>query len=190
MKQWQLALTTVLERIATYQLTWMVVGSVASVIRGCQFDPRDLDLLVPDYPSLEQLADLVHHSVAPSEKPSIQTQEFSGGFKWHKLYWDKEGFAIDASFIESGGDIPDSEDGDGVWEGGKLIWQFIEQVNYAGYLVPVPPLSVQLESQLRRERLDRAQEIRHVMQAQGYSQTLARRCLSKEHYLYLTSDRT
>ena len=102
-EKWQIALEIVSESLATSQLTWMVVGSAASAIRGCNFEPRDLDLLVPDYPSLEQLGDLVHPRIDNLEKPSINTQEFPGGFKWHKLIWNIEGYGIDASFIESGG---------------------------------------------------------------------------------------
>jgi hypothetical protein len=140
---------------------------------------------VPDYASLEKLAEIISRLPADSEPEAIQTQEFPGWFKWHKLYWHKDGFQTDISFIESGGGIPDAEDGAGVWEGGKLIWNFIEQVDFEGYAIPVPPLCVQLESQLRREQLDRAQDIKRVLYTQGYDKDLARRCMSTQHFAYL-----
>jgi hypothetical protein len=84
MKKWQMALKTVCKALAPQPVPWMVVGSVASAIRGCDFEPRDLDLLVPDYPSLEQLASLITPQLAGAENSTIQTQEFPGGFKWHK----------------------------------------------------------------------------------------------------------
>jgi hypothetical protein len=185
MKSWQLALDAVCEALAGQPIHWLVVGSVASAIRGCEFEPNDLDLLVPDYSSLEQWAALLDSHPACTDLTAIQTQEFPGGFRWHKLYWQQNGFPTDASFIESGGGIPDAEDGAGVWEGGKLIWPLVEQADFQGHAVPVPPLSVQLESQLRRREADKAAEVKRIMQAQGYDQALARRCLSTENYRYL-----
>jgi hypothetical protein len=190
MKKWQMTLKTICEALDQQPITWIVVGSVASAIRGCAFEPRDLDLLAPDYASLEQLASLVTAQLGETENEPILTQEFPGGFKWHKRFWHADGFEIDASFIESGGGIPDSEDGSGVWEGGKLIWKYVEGANFEGFRVPVPPLCVQLESQLRRGQAEKAQEVRRVLLAQGYDRDLARRCLSPEGFAYLTASLT
>ncbi len=96
------------------------------------------------------------------------------------------GFPIDASYIESGGGIPDSPDGAGVWEGGVHVWKYQEEVRTERGHVPVPHLSVQLESQLRRGMLARAAVIKQILRQRGYTDAIAKQCLSQENYQYLT----
>jgi hypothetical protein len=48
--------------------------------------------------------------------------------------------------------------------------------------VPVVPLEIQLESQLRRDREDRAQEIASVIRRRGADAVWLRKALSAKHY--------
>jgi hypothetical protein len=187
MKRWKSALETVAGSILSTKISWMVVGSVASVLRGCRFEPNDLDILLPDLASLRLLGDKMDAFIRKDTGTEIQTEEFPDGFKWHKLLWHKDDFRIDASFIESGGGILDSENGYRAWEGGVFAWKYIEMIEFEAHTIPVPNLCVQLESQLRRGRLDRAEEIKRVLNARGYSRNTAKICLSSQNFNYLVS---
>lgn len=186
MKAWQSALALVSAALAQADIDWLVVGSVASVLHGCPFEPNDLDLLFPDLVTLQLAERAINQALAIAEESAIQTQTF-GEFKWHKRYWQLNGFPIDASYIESGGGIPDSPDGAGVWEGGVHVWKYREEIRTERGYVPVPHLSVQLESQLRRGMLARAAVIKQLLRERDDNDEIAQRCLSRENYQYLRS---
>jgi len=185
MSDWTPALRLAAETLASRDLDWLVVGSAASALRGCAFAPNDLDLLFPDLATLSLAARLLDEALDSAERHPIITQTWSSGFRWHKLRLEIGGFPLDASYIESGGGIPDSPDGDGIWEGGFHVWNYIERVPFEGLLVPVPHLCIQLESQLRRALPDRAAEIRRVLELRGYDREIAARCLSQENFRFL-----
>lgn len=183
MTQWQAALNLVSQALAQTNIEWLLVGSVASALQGCPFEPNDLDLLFPDFASLQLAGEKIDQALAFVGDSAIQTQAF-GEFKWHKRYWNLDGFPIDASYIESGGGIPDSTTGEGVWEGGVHVWNYVEKVSG----MPVPHLCIQLESQLRREMLDRAAVIKQLLRQRGYDAEIAQQCLSRQNYQYLIQD--
>ena len=185
---WRIALEVVAGALADAPFTWIVVGSVASTLRGCDFEPGDLDLLVTSYGSLQLMGERLD-PIAGQRESEILTQEFPGGFKWHKLYWELSGVKIDASFIESGGGIPDGENGEGVWEGGVYVWNYLETVDFKDHAIPVPNLCIQLESQLRMNRMERAAETRRVLRMRGYDVETAGKCLSTQNLAYLLEAR-
>jgi hypothetical protein len=113
--------------------------------------------------------------------PAILSERFPSGFEWHKVQHDVEGFPVDAVYIASGGDIPDSTEGEGVWEGGPLAWSLSRSVSFHEFTVAVAPLEIQLESQLRRGRAKKAEAIVSVLAQRGYDPALLRQCLSREH---------
>jgi hypothetical protein len=139
---------------------WLVVGSVASVLQGCRFEPRDLDILVTSREDLDHC--VAHLLTAPGvvslEDPPIYSEKF-GDFEWHKAQFEIDGFLTELVYIASGGGIPDSIEGDGIWEGGKIVWSYAKTVPFHGLSVPITPLEIQLESQLRRGVTEKADEI-------------------------------
>ncbi|MFN3650585.1 MAG: hypothetical protein ACK47B_13495 [Armatimonadota bacterium] len=159
---------------------WVVVGSVASVVQGCEMTPRDLDLIFPSLDALRRAVVLLSQAEeVPS--PEIVSQSFPGGFEWHKAQWSRDGFVTEAVFIASGGGIPDSPGGDGIWEGGRHIWSRLRRISFHGERIPVVPLEIQLESQLRRGVVDRAEVIGETLRFRGYDPELLLEGLSTAH---------
>ncbi len=80
MKQWQSALALVRAALAQADIDWLVVGSVASVLHGCPFEPNDLDLLFPDLVTLQLAERAINQALAIAEESAIETQTF-GDFR-------------------------------------------------------------------------------------------------------------
>jgi hypothetical protein len=162
-------------------IAWLVVGSVASVLQGCDMEPRDLDVLFRSRDDLARYATrMAQRQCQPV--PAILCERFGAGFEWHKVQQTVQGFPVDAVYIASGGGIPDSTKGDGVWEGGPMAWSLARIVSFGELTVAVAPLEIQLESQLRRGRADRAEAIVFALRQRGCDADLLRQCLSREHF--------
>lgn len=162
---------------------WLLVGSVASVLQGCRFEPRDLDILVTSREDLDHCVAnlLTAPGVVPREDPPVYSEKF-GDFEWHKAQFEVGGFLTELVYIASGGGIPDSIEGDGIWEGGKIVWSYAKPVPFHHHSVPVAPLEIQLESQLRRGVPEKADEILSVLKQQGYDPEFLQKALSKANY--------
>jgi len=177
MAPWERALRHVTTTLDGAGAPWLIVGSVASVLQGCEMTPRDLDILFTSRDDLARYA-----ARAASLALDIREERFPGGFEWHKAHHQVDGFTVDAVYIASGGGIPDAPDGAGVWEGGPHTWDLAGEARFGEFTVLVAPLEVQLESQLRRGCEDRAQAILAVLTRRGVDAAMLRHCLAREHY--------
>lgn len=171
---------------------WIVVGSVGSVLQRAKMTPNDLDIYVRTEEELARLASLLgrYHAEGKSEcevsDPSwlssaeqpYFTQTFPSGFSWSKGKWDIAGFPVEIVQISNAVGIPDSDRGDGIWEGGRYIWESARTIAFENCRVPVVPLEIQLESNLRRNRTDRVDAIIEAMLVHGYDRELLARALS------------
>lgn len=175
--------------------TWIVVGSVGSVLQGADMIPNDLDIYVQELDDLIQLAkllepyslrtrcELAHYDnewLSSIDEPYF-TQSFPSGFTWSKGKWIIEHFSVEVVQITESAGIPDSDSGDGIWEGGKYIWSLAKNVNYENHIIPVVPLEIQLESNMRRNRQDRVNSIIHALKRNGYDKELLSIALSTTH---------
>jgi hypothetical protein len=171
---------------------WIVVGSVGSVLQGAEMTPNDLDLYVQHEDDLKQLASMMEpfHLKSKCELPYSDrawhssaeepyfTQTFPSGFSWMKGKWEIAGFPIEIVHIAQSAGIPDSADGEGIWEGGRHIWSLARRIRFATYEVPVVPLEIQLESNFRRNRPDRANAIIQTLKKHGFDRELLEKALS------------
>jgi hypothetical protein len=142
---------------------------------------RDLDILFTSEYDLKQYTNKVANYLSEPEF-SIVCQQFGSGFKWYKAQHEIGGFPVDAVYIASGGGIPDSIVGDGAWEGGPYAWRFARTVMFEQYSVQVAPLEIQLESQIRRGRLDKAEIIAERLRNTGFDPQLLEQCLSRDNF--------
>jgi hypothetical protein len=162
-------------------IPFLIVGSVASELQGCIMGTRDLDILFTSEDDLKRYTSRIA-SCMLQPQPVISCQSFDSGFKWYKAQNEIGGFLVDAVYIASGGGIPDSITGDGAWEGGPYAWRFARAVQFREYQLQAAPLEIQLESQIRRGRLDRAEIIAERLRTTGFDPTLLEQCLSRESH--------
>ncbi|MEH7436951.1 hypothetical protein V7182_05600 [Neobacillus drentensis] len=198
MSNWEKALTTICEIIFQKErsLEWILVGSVGSVLQGCEITPGDIDIYVKDQESVGQFADMLQSYSLPSkvgdkhdenwlssvEEPTF-TQTFPTGFTWTKGRWKIEGVDVEVVNISNSAGIPDSQTGDGIWEGGEYIWDLYKNVSFGPYTIRTVPLEIQLESNYRRQRQERIDAIIKAMQTYGYNEELLKKALSSKHHL-------
>jgi len=191
---WKQALKTFTELYSESGLTneWIIVGSVGSVLQHAVMTPGDLDIYVRNREDVAPIAALLkrYHvktitdvsysdsAWLSSDEEPFFTQSFSSGFTWTKGKWKIGDFQVELVHISNSAGIPDSDQGDGIWEGGKYIWELAKYVEFEGREIPVVPLEIQLESNIRRKRQDRVDAIVQALLAHGWDKELLGKALS------------
>ncbi|WP_175989271.1 hypothetical protein [Bacillus sp. Marseille-Q1617] len=174
---------------------WMIVGSVGSVLQGCDMKPGDLDIYTKSREGVEEFARLMSEYAQPAndgaesdsewlstkEEPVLH-QTFPSGFSWSKARYRINHYEVEIVHIADSAGIPDSLTGSGIWEGGQYIWNLARTTRFRGNSIRMVPLEIQLESNLRRKREDRVQSILQTMRKKGYDENLIKKALSKDHY--------
>jgi len=191
---WKQALKTFYELYSESNLTneWIIVGSVGSVMQKAIMNPNDLDIYVQNIDDVKELAQLLNEFnlktksnlsyfdvdwLSSNEEPYF-TQTFPSGFTWTKGKWKIHDFIVEVVQISNSAGIPDSVTGEGIWEGGKYIWELKKYVEFENYEIPVVPLEIQLESNIRRNRQDRTNAILNALITNGYDKELLGKALS------------
>ena len=203
MSDWQTALTKICKMYSKsdVEIEWILVGSVASVLQGCEMTPGDIDIYVKNQEGVEQFALLLeqyslctkseaadrNNWFSSVEEPTY-TETFPSGFTWTKGRWMIEEMEVEVVNISQSAGIPDSLDGDGIWEGGKYIWAFSKNLDFGSLTVPVVPLEIQLESNLRRNREERIDAIIKKLKTNGYNEAFISKALSTEHLSFFVSE--
>lgn len=195
-KSWKSALFKLCEIYfqSDIKIEWILVGSVGSVLQGCEMEPGDIDIYVKDKESVSQFAELLSEFSLPaksekrhvndwlsSEEEPIFNQTFPSGFTWTKGRWNVDGFKVEVVHISDSAGIPDSLTGDGIWEGGKYIWSYCKNVKFGEYTIPTIPLEIQLESNIRRKRQERIDSILNTIIKNGCDEELIKKALSSRN---------
>lgn len=170
-----------------------IIGSVASALQGCRVAPRDIDLLAVEPEAAHRFAGLMSaHTPAHSEHPTDHAQWLSStetplsigpdewGFFWHFGRWKVAGIEVEVAHIVAPEGFPTSEDSAGIWEAGPEIWPYVRCVPFAGTLVPVVPLEIQLQTSFARGMEERTAAILAVLRQTGYDSDLIQKALSSE----------
>lgn len=173
---------------------WAIIGSVASVLHGCQIPPNDIDFLAVKPEGVYRFAELMSAYAPPKCEypPGDDNWRSSGelpvtsgpdpyGFMWHFARWYVDSFKVEIAHIVAPRGYPTSSDGAGIWEAGPEIWPYLRNVPFADYQVPLVPLEIQLETNLKRGLKDRVEEIIAIFQRNGYDRALIQKSLSSEH---------
>ena len=178
---------------------WILVGSAASVLQGAEIEPRDIDIYVNSREEVAELSGMMSRycQEQPSRHPlyrqewfssiaePYRTESYPSGFTWTKGRWRIGAFPLEVVHIDDSGGIPDSVEGDGIWEGGRYIWEYAKPVAFSGFTIPVVPLEIQLESNLRRGREERARKIAEALKKYGCDEALLAKAISVKHQEYL-----
>lgn len=203
MSDWQTALYKICEIYSKsdIEIEWILVGSAASVLQGCEMNPGDIDIYVKNQEGVKQFARLLepyslrtkseaadrNNYLSSIEEPTY-TETFPSGFTWTKGRWMIQGMEVEVVDISQSAGIPDSLDGDGIWEGGKYIWTYSKNVDFGSHTVPVVPLEIQLESNMRRKREERIDAIMKKLKTNGYNEALILKALSTDHLSFFISE--
>lgn len=191
---WKQALKTFCDLYSESKLTnkWIIVGSVGSVLQKAIMIPNDLDIYVQNIEDVKDIAQLLKEFnlktksdlsyfdvewLSSNEEPYF-TQSFSSGFTWTKGKWKIQDFSVEVVQISNSAGIPDSDTGEGIWEGGKYIWELMKYVEFENHEIPVVPLEIQLESNIRRNRQNRIDAILNALITYDYDKDLLRKALS------------
>jgi len=170
-----------------------IIGSVASALQGCRVSPRDIDLLTIEPEAAYRFAELMSaYAPAHCEHPTDHGEWLSTaetplsigpdewGFFWHFGRWEVGGMKVEVAHIVAPEGSPTSADGAGIWEAGPEIWPHVRCVPFAGTLVPVVPLEIQLETSFARGMEERTASILTVLRQNGYDSSLIRKALDNE----------
>lgn len=175
---------------------WILVGSLASVLQGADMEPNDVDIYVKSEEDVKTLSmlmydycqlDPIHVPIShPEWRSSVElpylTQRMPSGFTWSKGRWTIHSVPLEVVQIFDSAGIPDSLEGEGIWEGGKYIWDYAKTVEFGKYNISVVPLEIQLESNLRRKREARARNIIAALEKNGYDKNLLKKAVSSKHF--------
>ncbi len=170
-----------------------IIGSVASALQGCRVSPRDLDILAVEPETTRRFAALMSaYTPAHCEHPTDHAQWLSStetplstgpdewGFFWHFGRWEIGDMKVEVAHIAAPEGFPTSEDGAGIWEAGPEIWPYVRCVPFAGTLVPVVPLEIQLQTSFARGMEERTAAIVSALRQNGYDSTLIQKALDSE----------
>lgn len=143
---WQDALCFFLERVQSTSIRWWLTGSCAACIRGIDLNPHDVDIMVDsrDIPQIEEcFADVII-------EPIINTQG-----------WLTKDFGVLFAHarIDIASDPVAALDDPEPLDCGPYAQAHLEQVNWRGFDIPVPPLSLQIAVNRKRERWERVQRM-------------------------------
>jgi hypothetical protein len=196
---WPRALEIVLqvidEPLRREQLRWAVIGSVASTLQGCHFEPGDIDILANAPETVQRIAEVMrpHTPLKPIAPPGnenwLSSQELPvnvgpdpSGAVWHFARWLIDGVKIEVAHIQAPKGFATAADGAGIWEAGPEIWPHIRFVNFANFSVPVVPLEIQLQTNLGRGRTERCREIQRVLEENAYDRELLKKSLARANW--------
>ncbi len=183
-------------RLSGLKVDWILVGSAGSVLQGCELEANDIDIYTKTESGVDQFAKIfekyAHHEKSSHSSEDVNwkssleeptfTQTFPWGFSWKKGKWMINGSEVEAVHIMNSAGIPDSMDGEGIWEGGQYIWELAKPITLNDFTFQTVPLEIQLESNLRRERTDRVAAIIQTLNRNGTNHTLLQQALSAKHY--------
>lgn len=144
---WPDALQAFVDRVAGTDIDWWLTGSCAACVRGIPLEPHDVDIMI-DSRCVEAVADQFADVLI---EPIVDT----GGWltkDFGVLFWHAR--------IDIAGDPAAVLDDPEPADCGPYARAHLEEVNWRGRVLRVPPLALQAAVNQRRGRTDRAELIR------------------------------
>lgn len=151
---WEDALDRVASRLTEHGIDWWLAGSCACCISGVALDPHDVDLLL-DSKDLAAVSDALADWII---EPIIDS---SGWVTGHF------GVAFPGARVDLAFDPQPALDNPEPSDSGPYARDHLEEVAWRGHTIKVPPLYLQLRTNLRRGRTERAALIQEVLDRRG-----------------------
>ncbi len=188
------------EGLSQSKTEWVIMGSIATYLQGIDVIPRDIDILVRSPEEVYYFAELMSEFAVKecAAKASHQHDDWQSSVDrpvaadepnpaqavWYFGKWYINNFKVEVAHIVPPADyLKNKKPEAGIWEGGPEIWPYIRYVNYQQYRLPVVPLEIQLETNLRRDLSSRVKKIITSFKTGHYNKSLLVKSLSPENQL-------
>ncbi len=183
------------EPLKKKKLNWAIMGSVASVLQGCNLDPNDIDILVEKPESVHFITSLFNDyfkeekenkSPFVKSKTWLSSKEqpvFEGLCQWN-FKWTYAKWKINEVFIEVTLKLPPENHPTrihSIWESGPNVWPYVKKVRFNGFHIPVIPLEIQLNTNIERGFDERIKQILLIFEKHGYDASLLDKTLSEKY---------
>lgn len=176
------------------RVQWAIIGSVATVLQGCEIIPNDIDILVAEPSGVHHISNLMLDFLAPfceyppghekwlssKELPISADSPDASKFTWVFARWKINEFKVEVAHITPPNGYYEANN-NWIWEAGAMIWPHVRKIPFHGYDVPVIPLEIQLETCLSRKFDARIDQIITIFKQKGYNEDLLEKALSKEN---------
>jgi len=147
---WEKALLEFVKRLDGKNMDWWLTGSCATCIRGIDFNPHDVDIMInsKDIPQIEDLfSDRIIEPIIDSA--GWVTKDFGVLFLHAR--------------IDIASDPVESLDNPQPVDCGPFANNNLEEVVWNGFKIKVPPLNLQLYTNKIRKRYERAKKIEEFL---------------------------
>ncbi|MBN9388749.1 MAG: hypothetical protein J0I20_11905 [Chloroflexi bacterium] len=196
---WQNALENLLEVVylplKQSRTEWLLVGSAATAVAGCDLTPGDLDILARTPEGVRRFSELLadyapadcvyppgHEKWQSSRQmPVCVMGEGALSSIWHFGRWYIDGFKIEVAHIAPPADATARSNGTGIWENGPEIWPYRVETTFKEFSFGTVPLEIQLETNFSRGLSARTAKIIKLFRQKGYDRELLLKSLSPDH---------
>lgn len=187
-------LETVYEPLKDKKLKWAIMGSVASVLQGCDLQPNDIDILVENTKTVHYIISFFSDYyedrkcnlpfgdkdtwVASKEQPVF---EGLGPFTFR---WTYSKFKINELFIEITHKLPPDnhpKKNTNLWESGQNVWSYVREITFGSYKVPIIPLEIQIATNFERDFDERIKQIIEIFRKQSFDRKLVYKAIDKQY---------
>ncbi|MDP2872018.1 MAG: hypothetical protein Q8P31_05700 [Bacillota bacterium] len=147
---WEDALLDIARRLDGAEVWWWLTGSCAACVRGALLSPHDVDVML-DAQDVDRVSDLLADVII---EPIIDTRG------WVTSHF---GVAFPGARVDLAFDPQDALDRPEPGDSGPYARAHLEEVDWRGHRIKVPPLELQIANNRRRGRMDRVAEMERVL---------------------------
>jgi hypothetical protein len=144
--RWEEALLGFIDRLSGTDIDWWLTGSCAACLRGVSIEPHDVDIMLRSK-DIDRVNDIFADYVIEPIRSSKGWVVANFGVLFMNARID---LAFDPEYFV---DSPDPADF------GPHAMKNLEELNWKGHIVRIPPLELQLQVNKRRGRNDRVKSI-------------------------------
>jgi len=173
---------------------YIICGSMATYLQGCQIIPGDIDILSLNPEGVKYIVNLMSEYEA-EESPSSQIEDWlstskdrvfeiqseSGNEQWYMARWIIDGVKVEIAFIKSDGSVKRSREKGYIWENGPDMYQHARVMDFRGYQINVVPLEIQIVTNMQRGLEDRVNAILKTLNKKDADYSLIKKAIHEPY---------
>lgn len=201
MEKWETILIQLLGKVYNFlenqNVGWVIMGSTSTALHGINIIPKDIDILMEKSDDVYHFANLMHEFTvekceisdphnskwkSSKELPVFAEDPNPEEAVWHFGRWYINDFKVEVAHIEPPENyLKNKKPKSGIWEGGPEVWTYVNSIKLQEYNIPVIPLEIQLETNLKRNFNSRISKIIEYFKLNGYDKNLLEISLSEKN---------